>query len=168
MPQPNYSTAQDYDALGKVNYQGLPPSDSSTGWDNTKLGPCAADVAAIGQTRFAAIVRFTLAASTGALVLQSWQAVWKNATGTQPILAKSATGVFTATMPTVVSNESDQSFGISNNITVNLTGGTGNIEGATPGFINVSASANVITINIFNASGTAANLVGSTVTVFAY
>lgn len=169
MPLPASSTITLYDGAGKVNDQGLPPANDQLDWQNPQLATAIGDVAGLTQTCPRVIVRMTLAASTGALVLNNWRAVWQNVSPTPvPILIRSSTGVFTITLPTFVSDEYDQSVGVDTNVQVNLFGGQGNIEGTTPGFINVSVSGNVITVRTFNAGGSENDLVGVTILVTAF
>jgi hypothetical protein len=168
MSLPNRSTASTFDAINKINNANIPPAVQATDWDNTKLGPGVGDIAALGLTAPRFWARITLAATTGALVLNSWQAVWANVTVTTPILARTTTGIFTVTLPSVVSDEYDASLGITNNITVNLLGAVGGLESTTFGFINASASGNVINLHTANSGGSANDLVGSIIMVVAY
>lgn len=163
---PQYSDASNYDAKSKVNDQNLPPVDHTIDWDNPSLASAVCDVAGITQTVPRFRCRLTLAASTGALALISWKAVWGNATITPPVLARSTTGVFTITLPTTVADEYDASLGISNPISVNLESGVANMEAAVAACLNVSCSSNVITLRGFNPSTLAASdFVGNTVHV---
>jgi hypothetical protein len=168
MPLPNRSTASLFDADNKINNANVPPAVQQTDWDNTKLAPAISDVAALGLTAPRFWARVTLAASTGALVLLAWEAVWKNVTTTTPTLARSSAGVFTVTVPTVVSDEYDASLGLTNNITVALQGAQANLESTVFGFVNASASGNVITLHTADSSGSANDLVGSDIFVVAY
>lgn len=167
MALPNSSNINTVGASGKVNYQNLPPSDLTTDWDNTTLGPAVTDIANSSLTAPRFQINFTLAASTGALVLNNWYAVWQNATSTAPILAQTTTGVFTITLPASVSDQYSQSIGIASSIPVNLTTGQATLAGTTFGFVNVSCSANVITLNVGNSGGSPANLVGTVCNVWA-
>jgi hypothetical protein len=169
MPLPASSTISTYDGAGKVNDQSLPPANDQLDWSNPQLATGIGDVAGLTQTTPRIWVRLTLAASTGALVLNNWRAVWQNVSPTPvPILARTGTGVFTITLPTFVSDEYDQSIGVDNNIQVNLIAAVGSIEGSTPGFINCQASGNVITLHAFSSAGSANDLVGLTVTVMGF
>lgn len=169
MPLPNRSTASTFDAINKINNATIPPAVQATDWDNTKLAPAISDVAGLGLTAPRFWARMTLAASTGALVLLTWQAVWKNVTTTTPTLARTATGTFTITLPTVVSDEYDASLGLTNNITVALQAAHANLEASsTFGFINASASGNIITITTATTAGAANDLVGANIFVVAY
>lgn len=168
MSLPQRSNINSFDAAGKINYQLLPPVNPLTDWDNPSLARAASDVAGLGLTAPRIWVRLTLASTTGALVVVGWQAVWGNVTMTPPIPARSATGAFTLTLPTVVSDEYDASTGVTNNITVNLLAAHGSLEGSTFGHINCSATANLITIYTANAGGTANDLAGVTVLIVGY
>ena len=163
MPLPSRSTISTYDADNKINNANIPPANQQTDWDNTKLAPAISDVVALGLTAPRFWCRMTLAATTGALVLINWQANWGNVTTTTPILARTTTGVFTITLPTTVSDEYQASLGVTNNITLALNAAEGSLEGSTFGFINASASGNVITVNTANTAGSANDLVGVTV-----
>jgi hypothetical protein len=167
MPQPDNSTITSYDAFAKVNDQNLPPTVPTVDWQNPLLAQGVSDIAAIGTSSPRFNCRITLAATTGALVLVYWDAVWANATSTIPTLSRTSTGLFTITTPSVVSDEYFASVGIINNHTVNLHKANANFEGTTFGFINCSASGNVITLNTANTSGSANDMVGVTVSITA-
>jgi|ERR1017187_2365495 hypothetical protein len=167
MALPNIDTGSTYGALAKVNYSAVPPANPQYDWSNPLLAPAICNVAGITQTIDRVQVQMTLAASTGALVLNQWYAVWKNVTTTAPVLARTTTGVFTVRMPSMVSDEYDASIGTTLNNTVNLQMGRGNIESPTVMCsIHVSCVANVITILTFN-SGGASDLVGLVVDIYA-
>ena len=165
MPLPSRSTLSTFDGTGKINNYNVPPANPATDWSNPPLATGIGDVAALGQTTNIACFRLTLASTTGAMVLNNWWAVWANATPTTPVIARTGTGVFTITTVAVCSDEYDASVGVTNNITVNMAAAMGGLEGTTPGFINCSASGNVVTINTFNSSGAANDLAGVTIYV---
>jgi hypothetical protein len=168
MPLPNRSTIANFGGYGKLNNANLPPSNPTTDWDNTLLGACTSDVAALGQIAPRFWCRITLAATTGALVLNSWKAQWINVTSTTPVLARTTTGIYTITLPVNCSDEYDSSLGLTGNITINLSAASSSLEGSTFGFSNASASGNVITISTANTSGSAADLTGSVLFVVGY
>lgn len=173
MSLPNRSTADNFNALGKANSANLPPANSTgpgnVDWDNPSLSQAIGDVAALGLTANRILVRFTTAATTGALTLNSWWALWSNATTTTPVLARSSAGVFTITLPTTVNDEIDSYNGIKNNITLNLFMAHAGAEGSTAiGSVNASAGANIITVNTFNTSFAANDVVGTVISVVAY
>lgn len=106
-------------------------------------------------------VKFTTAATTGALVLVSWDAVWKGATSTAPTLSRSSAGVFLVTFPATVSDEQ----GDATTHTVNIKGAVASNEDNF-GFIRCKpSSANVITVRLADTTGTPADLVGSNIFV---
>ena len=168
MALPSRSTISSYDGQNKVNSVGIPPAVQSTDWNNPLLAACTSDVAGMVQTAPRFWCRVVLAATTGGMSISNWEANWINATSTAPVPAHSSTGVFTITLPTTVSDEYDASVGLTNNVSVNLIAASGSLEGSTAGFINCSASANVITINTFNSGGSANNMAGTTAFVIAY
>lgn len=168
MPLPNRSTISTFDGDNKINNPNVPPANQATDWDNTKLAPAISDVAGMGLTAPRFWARLTLASTTGGLVLLNWQAVWGNVTTTTPVLARTGTGVFTITLPTVVSDEYDASLGLNNNITLSLNGATAMMEGLVPCFLNAQASGNVITLGTWNSAGSANDLSGHTLFVVAY
>lgn len=163
MSLPNRSTGASFDALGKIDNQNLPPSDDRTDWSNPSLARAICDVAALGLVSQRIWLRMTLSSTTGGLVLNNWFANWSNITTIVPTLSRTSTGLFIITLPTSVSDEYDASFNILNNISVNLSAATANLEGATPGFLNASASGNIITIHTFDATGTLSDLTGKTI-----
>ena len=166
-PLPDSDSGSTYGALGKVNYSQVPPANPLTDWSNPQLAPAITNVAGMTLVTPRVLVQFTLAATTGALVLNEWFAVWSNVTTTAPVLVRTGTGVFTVTLPTVVSDEYNASIGITNNHSVNLLMGWANLEAATAVYsASVSCVANVITIKTFNTSG-ANDFVGLVLDVFA-
>lgn len=168
MSVPNRSTAVDYDANNKINDQNLPPANQPLNWDNTKLAPGVSDIAGVVNVAPRIWARITLATTTGGLVLINWWAMWANATFQAPTLSRSTTGVFTLTTPPTVNDEYDASFGNNANIPVALLAAMGSLEGSTPGFVNASASGNVITINTFDHTGSASDLNGVTLFIIGY
>jgi hypothetical protein len=169
MPLPNRQTIETYDGQTKINGL-IPPSVQSTDWDNPSLGACTSDVAALGQTAPRFLCRIQLAATTGALVLTVWYAQWGNVTTQTPVLTRTGTGLFTVTLPPVVSDEYDASVGESNNITVNLFAAAANLDNVTGtfGFINAQASGNVISIACADTTGTPNDFASHHVTIMAY
>lgn len=149
--------------IGFVNYGGIPVTDPTTDQDAAAYNQLLADVAQMTRTAPRAIAQFVTAASTGAMSLVSHQAMWGSAPAVAPALARSAGGIFTVAWPTTVTDP----LGITQ--TLNLKYGIGCITGATyqqaPQV--VISSANVATVNTFS-GGTANDIVGTTITVFAY
>lgn len=170
MPLPSRSSGSTFGALNKLNNTNIPPANPVTDWDNTQLAPGICDIAALGQTAPRFFARLTLAATTGALVLLNWKAVWGNVTTTTPVLGRTSQGIFTITLPTTISNEYDASLGTTNNITLNLLAAKASLEtnNSQFGFSNASASGNIITINIADNAASLSDLVGKNVFVVAY
>lgn len=167
MSLPNSSNINTYGASAKVNYQSLPPNDPTTDWDNTLLAPGLNDVANMTLTAPRFICNITLAATLGAMTLNSWQAVWMNATSTTPVLGSFSEGTFTITLPVNVSDQYTQSIGQPSSIPVNLVSAIASLGGTTFGFVNVSVSTNVITVNMAGTNGSASYLTGSTLSIIA-
>ncbi len=164
---PNSSDLSNYGGV-KINYS--PLENYQTDFDATILSQVLSDSASSTRTVPRTYFRITLAASTGALVLVSWDAVWKAVTPTAPVLSRTTTGVFTITVPAVVSDQWDAAqlpTPTINNNTVNLVSIYGvQLEGSTFGFAQASiTSANVITLNTGNVAGSPNDLVGSTVNI---
>lgn len=167
MALPNSSNISSVGASAKVNYQNLPPSDLTIDWDNSTLAPAITDIANGSLTASRFICNITLATTIGALVLNSWSAVWQNATTTTPVLGGFGDGYFTITLPVSVSDQYTQSIGSPSSIPVNLIAGIGCLGGSTNfGFVNVSCSTNVITVNLADHTGSPAYLTGSTLSIF--
>lgn len=150
-----------YDSVGgdKADYGDIGAVDPSTDRIASEMNMALSAIAMSTRTIPRGYVRFTTAATTGGLVLVDWNATWKGESPTAPVLVRSSGGVFTATFPASVVDEQGNSH------STNILNATGNIEGTTFGFINVSFSSNVITIRIANTAGSANDLVGTTVGV---
>jgi hypothetical protein len=169
MSLPNRSSIVTFDGQNKINDQNQPPANQPLNWDNPSLGRCVSDVAALGLVSPRVWLRMTLSTSTGGLVLVSNWSVWSNATSTLPVLGRTTTGVFTVTLPTEVSDEYDASFNTTNNIAVNLSAARGGLESSSVfGFVNASATGNVITIYTADKTGTPNDLNGVTLFLVAY
>jgi hypothetical protein len=167
-PLPDNDTIINLGGYGLTNYGNLPPSNTSTDIDNTKLGPALCDVAGMTQVLQRVAVTATLAATTGGMVLNNYYSVWYNATNTLPTMSRTSTGIFVFTFPTTVSDEYNNSFAINNNHTVNLKVplSAGFTSSTTPGFINIAVTAaNQITVYTFSTGATpvAADFAGSTI-----
>lgn len=164
---PDLDSASSYGALNKVNYQTLPPQDPTTDWDNTLLAPGISNIAGMTQTIPRANAQLVLSATDGYIIVNNWKAVWGNATATAPVPHHVSTGIYTLTWPTVVSDEYNASFGIFNNHTVNFTKGFANLEN--PGGLascHVSASANVLTITLYDHTNALNDFANKTLDVF--
>lgn len=120
-------------------------------------------VAAMSHCAPQAIVQFQTAATTGAMVLISWEAAWKTNSVTPPTLARSTTGVFTVTFPTTFTDE------LGDTQSTALRWGIAQYAEATAYRVQVDrTAANVFTVYTYNAGGTAADNAGLDVVLFAY
>lgn len=168
MSLPDKDSGSTYGALSKVDYQNLPPADPTTDWSNPLIAPAFCNVAGMTQVIPRANLSITLNATDGYIVVNNWNAVWGNITTTAPVPHHVSTGVYTFTFPTVVSDEYNASLGLLNNHTVNFTKGFGNLENAGElHAVSVSASANVITVKLYNHSNALDNFAGKVLTVWA-
>lgn len=132
-----------------------PTVERSAAFDNT----IAADVVAATWTITRAFAAFVAGASPA---LSSHDAVWGTGAGVAPVVAKTATGVFTVTWPATVNDV----LGVSQS--VNLRRAWPSLEGTTPGFATATVtSPNVVTVRTFNSSGVANDLTGTIIVVFA-
>ena len=154
MPLPDSDSFVTYGG-SKINYSA--PVNPNTDYDATLLNLAFCNVAEITRTVPRAYVRFTGASTTGNLILVNWDANWKGATTTAPILARSGTGIYTITFPTEVGDENGGShninfvsiYGVEIEGTVELVHGQASLT-----------SANIITLYTFNVSGAAMDMVG--------
>lgn len=132
--------------------------------DRPAAGANAAYSAAAGMTHtgIRAWAEFTWNGST--LTLVAHDAMWGNTLAVAPALAHTATGTATITWPTTVQDEIPSgSPGYTGPLPLNLRAGFANVRGATAFQHGVSiSSANVATLNLFNASGSAADPGAST------
>jgi len=163
---PNSSDLASYGGV-KVNY--APVENPQTDFDAPTLSQMIGDAASSTRTVPRGYVRLTLNATDGYIVLNSWDAVWKSVTTTVPVIHHAATGTYTITFPTVVSDEWDaaQQPPVLNNNTVNIMAIYGcDVEGSTLAFAQATiSSANVITLYTFNSAGSANDLASTVVNV---
>lgn len=123
-----------------------PVTDPTTDRPAAAANQAYADCAAMTATADRAWCEFTAAATTGAMVLVAHNALWGNAAGVAPTLARTTTGTFTITWPATVTDA------LSNIHTLNIRASGGNSRSATVGYtINcVPTSGNVVTVYIFS------------------
>jgi hypothetical protein len=128
--------------------------------DRPAAGANAGYAAAAGMTHTAvrAWVRMTLN-GTATPVLVAHDAIWGNAVGVAPVLARTGVGVETITWPANVQDEIPVGVpGYTGPLPLNLRSGFGNARGATLFTVTVTmTSANVATVRIWNSSGAAAD-----------
>ena len=154
-------TLPDADSLanfgGALSNYLVDPVDPTTDLDASYWNALAATVA-MGSRMFPRCeVAFTGASS--APTVSSFEAVWKGATETAPTTARTGAGVFTLTFPTSVNDELAVAH------TLNLVSVRGWAEGSTAYHVQASASANVITVRVFDMAGAANDAVGATIRV---
>lgn len=144
-----------------ANY--APIEDATTDEDASWRNLYAMNVAAMTQTATRAWCAFVGHGTTPTDPASNVHgAVWGNALGVKPTMARSSTGVFTITYPTSVNDELNESH------TVNLKRCWVNVEGATLYHVQATVtSPNVITVYVFNSAGAANDGVGVTFSVFA-
>jgi len=148
---PDFNASSSIGALQKVNYQGLPPADQTVDWDNTMIAPAFCDVANMTQTLSRFAIQVVLNTSDGYIVTNNWNAVWKTATPTAPFVHFVSTGIYTITLPTLVSDDYNASFGRYDLHAVNFTKAWANLENSGGLYAcSCSASANVITCKLYD------------------
>jgi len=168
MAIPASSTISSYDADNKINGP-IEPANQSTDWQNPLLAQGLSDAAGMTNTCPRFVCLLTLAATTGAMVIQDWRAVWQNVQNVMaPLAVRTGLGTFTLTVPTQVNNEYSESVGVINDTPIIFFGASATLCGSTFGFANASASDNVITIRTANAAGSANDLAGQNILVCAY
>lgn len=127
-------------------------TDRSASEGNKAFG----SVAAMSHCAPQLIVQFQTAATTGAIVLVSWEAAWKTNSVTPPTLARSTTGVFTVTLGSTFTDE------LGDTQTTSLRWAIAQYAESTAYRAQVDrTAANVYTVYTFNAGGTAADNAGA-------
>ena len=167
MSLPDKDSASTYGALNKVDYQNLPPANTATDWSNPLLAPAICNIAGMTQTIPRAAITIILNSATISISTVSWVAVWGNITTAAPTVAHVSTGVYTITFPSVVSDEYNASFGIYYTHPVNFTRGWAQLQN--PGELyscSVQASANVLTLTLYNHSNALSDFSGKIIDVF--
>lgn len=133
----------------------------ATDWSADNVNSAFGDVAAMSRTAIRTFAQFITSATAPTLV--NFDAVWKTNTPTLPVIVRTGAGIFTVTYPASVTDE------LGNAQSLNLRSGVGNISStSTFGFCNVVvSSSNVLTIYLANVAGSANDLVGVTIQVYA-
>lgn len=138
---------QDYDAIVNIS------TDYSA---VSNLNPAFVDVSMMTRTAIRSYVRFTTSATIP--TLNTYEACWREFTTTQPVLARTGTGVYTITFPTTVSD------GIGDTNYVNFQSCLPKVEGNSFALVQGSiTSANVLTIYTATTGGTPSDLSGTAV-----
>lgn len=139
-----------------------PVTDPTTDRPAASMNKALCDVAMMTHVSVRAFVRFTGAATTGALVLQYHDAQWGSTPAVAPTLARTSAGVYTITFPATVSDELNGSH------TLALRGAWANLR-QFYGFARIAdVSANLVTVNTYGiVSGGLIDMTGLTIDVFA-
>lgn len=139
-----------------------PVVDPTTDRDAAAMNIALADVAGMTQTCVRAWAAFVGHGATPTDPASNIHgAVWGNTAPVKPTPARTGSGVYTVTWPSSVTDELGESH------TVNLRRGWAQVEGATAYHAQVSFSANVATVRVFDMAGAANDAVGATIVVFA-
>lgn len=171
MPLPDISSIDDFGGP-KANY--APVTDPTTDEDAADRNRYACDVAMMGHTAPRGFVRFvtTNGAAPTDPASNVHDALWGSAVGVKPVVARSAEGVWTVTLPTTVNDEltleAAAALGGGETHTVNVRTAIAQATAVAGVLVHAVAevtSANVITVRGFTAAGTADDITGSTVTV---
>ena len=158
MTLPSLDTLSSYG--GALNNYGTGVVDPTTDRDAAAANQAYATIAMASRMVPRCEVAFTGSSTSPALA--SWEAVWRQATGTAPTIGRTGVGIYTITWPTTVNDELTVSH------TLNLQRSHGQAEGAASYRVQCQAtSPNVITVWTFNSSGTLVDPTGVTIVVWA-
>lgn len=157
---PNLPDIADINELGGVLTNAWPVEDPTTDMDAGADNKSRSNVAMMSNTALRGWVRFTAAASAGALIAHN--AVWGNGVAVIPTLGRTGVGVATITFPTTVTDP----LGVSH--TVNIRAAWANSRGAGTFFQAecLPSSANVVTVYIATGAGVASDAVATDFDVF--
>lgn len=134
--------------------------DSTTDLSSAQFNAISATVAGASRMVPRCEVVFTGHATTPVFV--AFESVWKAGSPASPAIARTATGVFTATFASTVVDE------LGGVHSVNFRRAWAQVEGATCYTANATVSANVITVNVFlTSTGVADNAAAATIVVWA-
>lgn len=99
---PDKSTLATY---GGPYSNAYPVASPLTDQDAALANQMMADAAGMTRTKLSFWAVFTTASSSGAMTLQAWDATWAAATPTAPTLALVSTGIFSVTVPALITDE---------------------------------------------------------------
>jgi hypothetical protein len=154
-------TSASLSTYGGILVDSVPVIDPASEISAASLNQLRYDAAAMTRTCPRAIFSFTTSATTPTLVLAD--AHWGNAAGVQPVIARTGTGVFTATLPASITDD------LGNVVFVNARLCMSAMSGATLGFWNaVVTNSQTITIKTFTTASAASDLAGNLITVIVY
>jgi len=133
---------------------GNSPGESGSG--SPGANQMIVDVAAMTRTAIRCWARFTLGTSPALATTNPHDAMWGNDSGVAPVLAHAATGEWTITWPTTVTDK------LGMERTLNLRRASVRMEGSTLAFVQCAVTApNVVTVYGFNTSFSANDLSSS-------
>jgi len=155
----------DLDTYGGVKENVRPIVDRTTEMDADDENQRSIDVAMMTQTSIRAVASFVGTASSPPTAPTSGYvhvAQWGSALLVKPTFARTATGVFTITWPTTVTDElgTVHTLNFQYALQPSVSGTTAFIATAT------LTAANVLTVRVFDAAGAASDAVGAVITAF--
>lgn len=170
MPLPNISSLSDFGGAF-ANY--APVTDPTTDEDAKYRNRYACDVAMMGHSAPRGFVRFVAVNGAAPTDPSTYvhDAMWGSAAGVKPIVARTAEGMWTVTLPATVNDEltgEDASLGGGETHSVSVRAAIAQataVAGVLKHAVAEATSANVITVRGFLADGTADDIAGSTITV---
>lgn len=170
MPLPNISSIDDY---GGPIQDYAPVTDPTTDEGAIYRNRYVNDVAMMGHSAPRGFVRFVAANGTDPTDPASnvHDAMWGSSVTVKPVVARTAEGVWTVTLPTTVEDEltpEAASLGGGETHTVNVRAALAQatpVAGVLKHAVAEPTSANVITVRGYLADGTADDIAGSTILV---
>lgn len=170
MPLPDISSL---DAYGGPIADYSPVTDPTTDEAAKFRNQYVCDVAALGHTGARALVRFLALDNANPTDPTGFvhDAMWGNASGVKPVIARTGEGVWTVTFPSTVQSEltpESEALGGGVSHTVNIRDAWAKatpVSGVLKHASAVVTSANVVTVYGYLANGTADDLLGSIISV---
>lgn len=157
--------AKDLSDYGGARQDAYPVNDPTTQVSAAYLNRALEDLAQLTRMAPKAIIRWTGTNTTGAVTLNSAdvRTLWGNGLSYAPAVAKvGSTGQYTVTFPTTYTD------GLGEVEVFNAYGASVSSGGGTSGALQAGielTSANVITLYLYDKSGTAVNWVGDTISL---
>lgn len=173
MPLPDISSL---DSFGGALQNYAAVTDPETDEDAKYRNRYACDVAMMGHTAPRAIVSFVAVNGSAPTDPVDFvhDALWGDAVGVKPVVARTNEGIWTVTWPSTVDDEltsEDEILGGGVTHAVNIRAAHAQataIAGVLVHAVAEVTSPNVVTVRGFTAGGTADDIAGSTITVWAY
>lgn len=151
----------------KVNYSAV--EDVTTDLDAVQVNGALCNVAMMTHTAIRAYRSYISAATTGAITDPTFahDALWGNASAVKPVMARTSQGIFTCTWPATVQDEGTVLGQSATVHTLALRHGWLEPEaGAGPYFTQVTVSANVATLYVWDKTGAISDAVGLQFTLY--